>query len=243
MWYSSYQTLCVQKIVLLPLLHSSLAQASSNSADSKGSPVSTVTDSPSALPAGGSHAVLLLGPIPPKQVASGQPWTNWSFCQGQPKDDQDKPWCTLSSPWAHAVWQACLPLHFDSLAPAQPCWEVATGCDTSSRQSLTKKWERYVSGELSSAEIKRWNPSVGCPQRGPQNLYCCKDNIHEVMAADVLWREKSLLHLFLWSSLYSSWACLKSSCSQVCFLLNTCLQRGSKLRTGFTQKALIALSF
>lgn len=137
----SYWTLCAHEI---DLFHRSLLQAAAINFFSRqqgSSCFSIATESLSALSPPGPNTFLLVWVSLPWK--SDQPWTNLSSC---PKQGQGKPCCPLPAPWAHASGELGFPSSFDSLASAQVCQRVATGCNSCFQMRSDKGVSRLYQG-------------------------------------------------------------------------------------------------
>ena len=164
MQYRSYWTLCAQRTVLL---HSSLLQAAvihSFSRQQGISCFSIATELPSVLLPHGSDAFLLVQANAP-WMSDRWPTLNKIMLMPKTRSRQTlvHAVCTLSacrlgSLSSHAVLTRW---HQHSCASRWPLAAIPA-----SRQGLTKEWACYTRGELKSAGIKRWNPSVSCPLNG-----------------------------------------------------------------------------
>lgn len=93
---------------------------------------------------------------------------------------------SLAARWAHTVWEPRLVLHLWLAGTSTAMLAGNTSCNPTSRWS-----ECCASIGLLSATIRRWNPSLSCPQSRLQNLHCAEEKIRKEMAVDALWREEN----------------------------------------------------
>lgn len=84
------------------------------------------------------------------------------------------------------VWEPRLVLHLWLAGTSTAMLAGNTSCNPTSRWS-----ECCASTGLLSATIRRWNPSLSCPQSRLQNLHCAEEKIRKEMAVDALWREEN----------------------------------------------------
>ena len=92
---------------------------------------------------------------------------------------------SLAARWAHSLGTS-------SCSASLAGWHKHSYAGRNTSCNPTSRWsECCASIGLLSATIRRWNPSLSCPQSRLQNLHCAEEKIRKEMAVDALWREEN----------------------------------------------------